>query len=395
MVKRAVIDGASRYLSILPWSSLLSLPASGAEERASRIVAQDSSGIRIVSNPAPTDRLPRLSIADDPSLVIGTQAGDSSFVLYRVHDARLLSDGRIVIQNGQELLWFHADGEFQERNGGMGEGPAEFRGLIRLEVLPGDTVLAINRSPPSAKVFTPTGTYTSSVPIRPLPVAVGRFPNGRWVGLAFLGEDAPREPGIFRERWGAVVLDSIFNTIDTLAFPEGRMFYGDRRQSVHVPHSPRAILATRGDRAVVGSSDRYELRVFESTGRHLMLIRNIAPNPAVGPATNDNDDSRRELPREAGGPARRHDPPLPQSAPAFDEVVVANDGAVWVRRYDPIAADREWHVYDAQGRLAAQARISARLQPTEITESHVLGIWRDELDVESVRMFRITRDPEP
>ena len=44
-----------------------------------------------------------------------------------------------------------------------------------------------------------------------------------------------------------------------------------------------------------------------------------------------------------------------------------------------------------EGVLLARALLPPRFRPTEITASRVLGVWEDELGVESIRVFRLIR----
>ena len=376
--------------SSVGWLAFLALACSGEPGRAEAAIQRDSAGIRIIDHPARSSGFPLITLAHEPDLVIGVQLGDEEFALHRVSDARFLSDGRIVVANGLELLWFEDDGRLDARNGGQGGGPSEFQSLISLAVVRGDTVLAVDRRVPAAKAFGPDGSYAGMSGLARPPVSLVRLDHGTWVGLAFLRELAPAEVGLFREDWAVLLYSAGLEVLDTLMLMPGAVLYGDRQRSVRVPASPAPFLAARGGRIVAGSSDRYEVRVFETDGKLIQVVRNAVANPAAVLA-GSGEDRARPPPNEAGGAPRELDPPLPDSGPAFDALLLTNDGEIWIRRYGSPSPDREWHVYGRDGRLAARARIPDRFRPTEITRSHVLGIWRDELDVESIRTFRLVR----
>lgn len=403
---------AAVVLAAVGMASLTASPIRGQE-----LVVRDSAGFRIVENGAPDGGTPRWALADRPDLVIESRADGDAFALYRIGQARFTSDGGIVVRNGLELLWFDPRGALRGRGGGRGEGPQESLALFAFEVLGGDSVVALSRRPPSVKIFGPNGGFVRTVPapVR-FPVIMSRQGNSTWVGITFGGESAPARVGLFRERWHVVRYNPEFSATDTIASLDGRMFFGDRRRSTHVPGSPSAHFTAGGGIVVVGESDTYELRVFDAGGEPLHIIRNSAANPRESLLMNAD---RPNLPIEGGGARRRLDPPTLSEAPAYEGVFVANDGMIWVRRragpdaetvranqfgsspssgggtvwVAEVLQGQEWHVYDASGRLSAQAMLPPRFRPTEIADSRVLGVWKDELDVESIRVYRLTKTP--
>ena len=77
--------------------------------------------------------------------------------------------------------------------------------------------------------------------------------------------------------------------------------------------------------------------------------------------------------------------PAPDSIPNLDHLLVDDLGSVWVGSYqtDP-SAPRLYHVYDPEGRFAARVAMPAGVEVLEIGTDHVLGITRDELDIERI-----------
>ena len=381
-------------------------PSAGHGQEA---VVRDSAGIPIVENAPPGADLPLWTLADAPDVVIGTRAGNEEFALHGVGAARFLSDGGIVVQNNYlDLLWFDAEGRLLHRGAGRGEGPAESLSLIRVEILAGDTVLAVSKRPPSRKLFGADGRFVRSVPMQ-IPgvvVTMGRLGTEAWAGLAFGEESPPARTGTFHETWYVVRYASDLSAADTLRSLDGSMYYGDTRGFVRVLGGSRLYFAVRGDVLVTGESDSYELQVHGADGELRHVIRNASPNPDELQLVYLSED------RPDRGPS---EPPKP---PAFNGIFVANDGAVWVRRRtgpnaetvlatrmlssSPLASGRavwmseglpghEWHVYDRNGRLTARVMFPPGLRPTEITDSRILGVWRDELGVEYVHAYRLNR----
>lgn len=384
----------------------IAVPGVGGAQQA---VTRDSAGIRIVENSPPGADLPLWTLADPPEVVIGTRAGTQEFALHGVGAVRFLSDGGIVVQNNYlDLLWFDPEGRFLRRGAGRGEGPAESLSFIRVEVLAEDTVLAVSKRPPSLKLFAADGRFESSVPM-PIPgdiVFMGRLGTEAWAGLAFGEESPPGRTGTFHETWYVMRYNRDLSAADTLRPLNGSMYYGDTRGFVPVLGGPRLYFAVRGGVLVTGESDAYELMVHAADGTLRHVIRNAAPSPDELRLVYLSEDRPDRGPSEPPGP------------PAFNGVFLANDGAVWVRRRtgpdaETVLATRmfsnspqpsgravwvsdgleghEWHVYDRDGRLTARAMLPPGLRPTEITESRILGVWKDELGVEYVHAYRLNR----
>jgi hypothetical protein len=220
-----------------------------------------------------------------------------------------------------------------------------------------------------------------------LPVYAWSIVPGLWAGLIFAGENIPDQVGLFREQWLVLTYDREFAVRDTLAAVGGRVYYGNKGSAVPVHASPGPFLAARKGRIVAASSDRYELSVFDERAQLRQIVRNDIPNPPV-PVSADTGTERPPISAE-GGRRQQLVPPEPESAPAFDALLLANHGTIWIRRYSGVALMADWHIYDHEGRWTAIARLPTSFRPTEITETEILGIWRDELDVESVRLFRL------
>ncbi len=79
-------------------------------------------------------------------MTIGVAVGDEAQMLYRVQDAVMLSDGRVVVAetSSSELKVFDSTGTRVGTWGGRGEGPGEFPEymLQRIEPWPGDSIVA-------------------------------------------------------------------------------------------------------------------------------------------------------------------------------------------------------------------------------------------------------------
>jgi hypothetical protein len=146
-----------------------------------------------------------------------------------------------------------------------------------------------------------------------------------------------------------------------------------------------------GDAVYVGDSDRYEIHVLVD-GRTTRLIRRLGPNLALTLADVERirdvgDDVPERFRRRAA------DMPIPGTLPAFNEMLVDGAGFLWVSdfRAPSDTAGTVWSVYDPDGRRMGIARTPAGFQVTDISRDRVIGIARDDADVEQVRVHHLTR----
>jgi hypothetical protein len=86
----------------------------------------------------------------------------------------------------------------------------------------------------------------------------------------------------------------------------------------------------------------------------------------------------------------RMDPPA--LVPTFDELVADTEGNTWARRYRETNDEPfDWIVFSADGVVLGSIRTPDRLTISEVGRDYVLGVWRDPLDVQHVRVHRLQR----
>ncbi|UCG87517.1 MAG: hypothetical protein JSW71_02940 [Gemmatimonadota bacterium] len=82
--------------------------------------------------------------------------------------------------------------------------------------------------------------------------------------------------------------------------------------------------------------------------------------------------------------------PVAEMMPAYAELEVDDVGNLWVRNYDPDSdLSQTWTVFDPDGQMLGAVRMPADLRVTHIGVDFVLGVWRDDLDVEHVRLYEL------
>jgi hypothetical protein len=375
-------------------------PDSGATVR-------DSAGVHIVENrgaPAWTTAT-AWTVSDTPSVSIGGDETDSMSVLSRVQSATSFADGRIVIANyGTRQLRFHdSNGRFLKSVGRLGAGPGEFNWLGKALRTEGDSLIFWDPNNARLSVFDSAGRFVRAVPLRSgqgisFPAPIGRASDGSLIGLTgplTMAVGAIRNPVIV-VRYGPDLAP-----IDTIAKRPGSERFthpcrgGMCGYDAPFARSTRAVF--RHDRLYVGSADRYEIEVIDLEGRVIRSIRLARPTREVS-----RDEAARQRDTflgQARNPEQRRRleevyalMTVPTAMPAYQDLTVDRAGNLWVEEYR--VTDDEapsWTVFDTAGRMMGTIRTPRALRIDEINDDFLLGVFRDSLDVEQVRMHRISK----
>jgi hypothetical protein len=137
-------------------------------------------------------------------------------------------------------------------------------------------------------------------------------------------------------------------------------------------------------------------RIDDLDGRLLELLRGPAVDLEIRPEhlahyrgdvlSNVSAERRPQVEREL------RDMPLPEGFPAFDRLERDAAGHLWARRFlRPGDERRFWAVFSLEGVLLGEVEVPRELQVTEIGADYVLGIARDELGVERVRLHGLEK----
>jgi hypothetical protein len=84
--------------------------------------------------------------------------------------------------------------------------------------------------------------------------------------------------------------------------------------------------------------------------------------------------------------------PMDHTLPAISQMLLDDLGNLWVGLFSrDTSAAREWLVFDGAGDVLATASTPAGLTPTHFGLDFVVGVWKDDTEVESVRVHRLIR----
>lgn len=360
----------------------------------------------------------RWEVVPEPLVAIGGSDEREDYLLYGVVGATRLSDGRIVVANqgSSELKLFAASGVHERTVGGAGDGPGEMRGIFQLVPLPGDSLLVLSFRPGLSR-FGPDGTFARSTPVDLWSVGgvECRSGEGNWyvlpdASLVTILEDnlgssgcPPTPPSPWRQsgligRYG--VETGSFDTLAILAATE-------RNSPNYRVFGKSLLLGLATDRVYAGDTGSDVILALGLEGDTLATLPTpfeATPVPARARATEVRRFTRPDGSTELGNPYL-----YPEAYPRFGRLLVSRTGNLWVMAYpvveEPISSHRlartsaflveprgaRWRVLHPDGSPAAEVRTPEGVFLLEIGEDYVLGLSRDELDVETVGLYRLVR----
>lgn len=378
-------------------------------------------------------------ISEEPLVTVGVVDGEAEQMLHRVEGVTRLSDGTIVVLDGGsgQLRALHSAGRHLWSAGSWGEGPGELQrgeGVpqdLHLSRLKGDTLQIENWM--NRIRWSPHGKLVDHRSVSPAALAsLGlRRLDDCWLNRtrSFVGDDivACRTEDISQTRSGPVseritliripwTVDAA-DTIGTFFVRDGWMEANPRRL-VRSPLGPRGRVSISGlqPRILHSRNDAYRIEVRDYlTGKLLMVIeRQGAPRTALTPfqielalrwgphppdvrATLRVDDDRFSVP-DSLAIARHHFFDAlgylwVLRAPAGDDdgvliEVTGPDGSLM----GTMRTNSGLHdVFRPDGRYLGTVKLPHGLDKIEIGPDYVLGVARNEIGVEIVRMFGLDR----
>ena len=389
----------------------------GCNERGADTGAtvRDSAGIAIVENPLPASA-PTYTL-DAHDLEIGEAEGRDEYQLHNVTAiTRLAGGGIVVVTGGTQVRWYAPDGRFRQRAGAAGDGPGEFRDIRYLRAIAGDSVLVYDGPSRRVTIFTPDGAYARDVAVRP--------PDGRNSTVSAALEDGTlllrtvADPPSESTPLYRPTIDFALLRGDS-AKPLGR--YPGPEAALHVdkaggsiaavfisslPYARSVYVAAARDRVFLGSSEKFQVDVWDAEGRRVRIIRLAVPERAVTDdlrsAYVDAEIGRRRAATmdraerfdEAAVRKQLESQHYAPTVPAFDRLLATTDGGLWVRHFalpGTEDAPRRWTIFAPDGRLHGTIDVPAQLTPMHVNGEIIHGVFRGDMDVLYVRRYRLNR----
>ena len=431
--------------AILTFPSACSERPDSVTAETAAFTVRDSAGVEIMESAVPLwGPGEGWTVDPEPVLHVGVADGDPRYQFFRITGVRQLSDGGWVIANGgTELRFLGPDGGFLESHGRAGDGPGEFRSISSIQVLPGDTVLAVDHRSGRLSFWTREGGMASD---RPRPSDLPARDLVRVTGDCLVGSqtlsslpgagEGPPDHGptgslarstriILRACPGGSGVDTLvvlpdgetLNTFEiTGALPGGQTT--SRMTTSQMPLARASSWAHFGSELVTATSDRYSYQLRSADGRLIREVRVLALDLPLTDGLRTELRDRQVAEWRARGAtsdalasrARRWEPDVaPDVLPLLGRLHVDALGAVWTEPhyawadsvFDGLVGlpgpfgglEKRWLVFDSGGVLQGGVEMPDRLEVHQITADLVVGVWRDELEVPYLRGYLI-RKPE-
>ena len=393
-------------------ASMLLLAGCAGDQGPSRVrvTERDSAGIRIVENAIDTAALREgwtMSVA--PVVEIGGIEADELQQLYRVSGGVRLDDGRIVIasRGSSDIRVFGPDGTLARVHGREGDGPGEYRMPALAGRGLGDSLIVYDASLRRITVLTPDGGAIRSVELGTegggFPMALGTLGDGRLTiggGMAFTSEEGlpsgfvrPTSRHVIVSSDGSVEADfGDIPAVEMWAEVQGSSF-----RARPIAFGKFTVAEPVADRLWIGTGERWEVRAYRSDKS---LERIVRFNRELAPVTRTLTDEWIEeqlediedLNEARDERARLASLPVPDVIAPYRVFLADRLDNLWIgETMLPGEESRTWTIIDSEGRAVGRLTMPARTSPLDIGTDYVLAVTTDELDVESLTVWRLDR----
>jgi hypothetical protein len=367
----------------------------------------DSAGIVMATTSGTDARAATNWVIDTlPDLQIGAESGQAAYQFHNIGGMATDGDRIWVLDGGsREARIFDGSGGFQRSFGGRGDGPGEFRSPRMVRRLTTDTLIFLDHATRRFHVFSKMGELLTTSPslqlARVSPLAVGSV-GGRVLlfdsGTLFIAPGGldPPEKAIY------YVVDARAGTADTLGEFPGRQMWTDARGEIKavgsVPFDIRPSAAAGKQTFFITPGEGPEVLEFDTLGTLIRILRVDEPVRRVTKQDLDRFIEARIAinGEEWAGYLRSgyEELPLTEIMPSFQSLLVDTEGWLWAQTYEPFRAiddPAKWMVFEPGGMVCGTVRMPASLQIHQIGADFVLGLWRDDLDVQHLRRHQLVR----
>jgi len=336
----------------------------------------------------------RYELSDTPRISVGTESGDPSSDFFLVRAAQLLDDGRLVVAEPTRVQVFSAEGDLESSFGGEGQGPGEFRSLLWMQRLAGDTLAFYDGILGRVSWFALDGELLRTTPQSRV---IGILQDGRMIVSRSL-EPIPPVLGVVRQDIEIDLLSPEGDVERTIGrFPSMELFQvPELMMATNTEKLRRTFYAVRGEHFFLTTADQFEVLRFGPPWTDPPERFREEVQPALLQA----EELFEQLHGSGSVPlgatlTRAHLDGFPddQTLPAITHLRLSPEGLPWVQGTIRDGSDptREWYRFGPDGRVRAHLTTPSEFRVTQFGEDFVVGVARDELGVERVQV----RDMRP
>jgi hypothetical protein len=349
-------------------------------------MVRDSAGVRIVVNGGPgwtadqawrVDAEPLLAIDDD---------------FFRVAGATLLSNGALAVGNAGDLSIrvFDPQGHQIGATGRRGRGPGEYDGLQGPWRTSADTLYVYDASHERLSFIDASGKFVRDMAVAtpgPMGLRTVRLTEG---GAVLIG-------GVSGGDTFRLVRISDGTELDRVAGSWYQVITldGGNSSNVSAPFTPRPGWDVFGEVVYFLDQGFADIHAVSLSNGRRTIVRRSEPRIEVTTDLRNEWIERAvmQMPPEAQAYSRDlwNRVAFPDSLPRYARLLTDALGSVWVERWGLFEGSGVWEVFTDDGTLLGSVALPEALRPFEIGSDYVLGVWRDELEVEHLRIHRLQR----
>jgi hypothetical protein len=372
-------------------------------------VHRDSLGVSIIESTGPSGHW---EVEPSPLLDLGLRVSDP-YVFGGIQALGRLSSGSIVvIDNASPFVrLFSFAGDFLGSTGISGDGPGEFRRPASVGILPNDSLAVYDAGSRRLTILTADLDLADTRQIsdeggRP-GYSLNQIGDTLFVENAAMssGDLLPLGTGLHRPQRSIRLIGPSGEIHGALeGVPIGDVSLRDGRIGSPL-FGKFTLLDGFEGQVVLGFAEAMEIERRTPSGRVTQIPRIL---DGVDRTVSDSDISReverylevlgtsgdRSLDATRQEMLRR---PRMDTKPAYSHLLVDTEGYVWLGEYAsnpflvPPSPPEAWHVIAPDGLWATTLKLPPRFLPYWIDSEIVLGVARDQLDVETVVAYRLTR----
>lgn len=402
MTSRSESRTRSPHRSLVAAVPVLALFACGGDStQIADMVVEDSAGVRIVQHSGTPDAGPPFGFAPEPLYRHGDDPDDHMFA--GIWTGILLGDASAAIfdAGSSELVLLNPDGTFRSVLASAGEGPGEMRMVTAIFEVGQDSILVEDIVSGRFTLFV-NGAVARIVSTRG-PVSEGLSTHGMDASGGLLMSSSSYRRG-FPDEWlpsYMVRFDLETGVADTVASFDWVPF----RQPDGTPENPFShvgIVGEAGGEFLYGRTDTPELiwhrpdgsirqivrweadRVYPTDEHWDLFAANLRETaPANNPHAQTEEAIGELITSLLSGYQLEPDEPLPLFAlPITDDA-----GRVWLGEFT-VVSDRgsapSYTIFSPEGHWLGRLDVPDGMRVVDVAGGRVLGVVKDEMDVESV-----------
>ena len=385
----------------------LALAACGADtEPASDMVVEDSAGVRIVQHSGTPDVEPPFSFAPEPVYRYGDDQDDHMFAA--IWNGILLGDGSAAIfdVSSSEVVLLNSDGTFHSVLAPAGEGPGEVRAVTSMFDVGQDSILIEDIGNGRFTLFV-DGAVARSVSTQG-PISDGLSAHGMDASGQMLMSSSGYRRG-FPDEWlpGYMVrFDLDTGVADTVATYD----YVPFRPPEGTPENPFSyfgIVGAVGGEFLYGRTDTPELIWRRPDGSIRQIVRwqpdRVYPTEEhwdlyaadlrkTAPEYNPQARTEEAIEELVTSMLARYQLDPDEPLPLFTPPIADDAGRVWLGEFT-VPSDRgaapSYTILSPEGHWLGSLDLPDGLRILDVVGGQVLGVVKDEMDVESVVVWAL------